>query len=392
MTVGRVIQTENRKDMVTSYDQEWSALRQALRAIPPDPQTLDPIRWRSLLKCHRLEAWFFTQIAKKHWNPEAPLYQTLKADFEKHQQRILLLLAERVMITKAFEQLDIRCLHFKGSVLSQYIYGNPAVRTSVDIDMLISPDQFRAANQCLLAKGYVRSAPSEQVIEEDLERYQWVKKDAIYWHPEKKITLELHWRLTTSPYWINDPFENLWNERTPVVFQGCVLNALNSEFHFLYLCLHAARSWYTRLQWLVDLSAFTQQVALDEARLMALAKQYQLQNVSEISIALLHLFQMPVRITFPVSRRNFKFAQAIFRHLNQFPEQNRERGEWLPLRVRLMFVLRIHPPKTVFQSLHLAFMTYTSNRSRNKRWSFKHPILNYGVLVWYLLTFRKPLK
>ncbi len=84
---------------------------------------------------------------------------------------------------------EIRSTPLKGPLLGEAIYGDPGRRLSSDIDLLVSPEQLRAAVEVVRGLGY--GAPTDHVYDRGLPLLHFVLV-----HERGELPpVELHWRM-----------------------------------------------------------------------------------------------------------------------------------------------------------------------------------------------------
>ena len=66
--------------------------------------------------------------------------------------------------------------------------------------------------------------------------------------------LELHWRLSTNPFYIDVPFERLLAGSVQVEIGALSFRTLGREDELLYLMCHGARHYWKKLVWLCDVA------------------------------------------------------------------------------------------------------------------------------------------
>ena len=85
-----------------------------------------------------------------------------------------------------------------------------------------------------------------------LNDWKWREHHLSYFHPEKGIQLEIHWRLHPPPS--KEPsFEELWKRKRKSELTTYPVYFLGQEDLFLYLITHGARHGWFRLRWLIDI-------------------------------------------------------------------------------------------------------------------------------------------
>jgi hypothetical protein len=178
--------------------------------------------------------------------------------------------AELVRITEKVRRAGMEVVALKGVSLSMLAYGNVALRSPGDIDLLASPQQVFEIERLLIELGYIRCEPRAELTPRRLKYYLKYFKHFAYFSPAKGIPLELHWRL-----FHNEPLteSNLkpWATVTLPLGSGVVSTLSKSEL-FLYLCVHGAIHGWPILKWLADIGALLgnmNQEALRDVSLLA---------------------------------------------------------------------------------------------------------------------------
>ncbi len=174
--------------------------------------------------------------------------------------------AEMGRLARAFGAAGVRVLALKGVVLSQQLYGSPAVRPAGDMDLLVDPRQLWEADAVLRGQGYRRDGP-EATPRHRAATARWAK-DLSYRGAGGHV--ELHQRLSDNPRLLPCPMDRLWAERETVILGGIPVHTLPRRFLPLYLCTHGAGHFWERLCWLADMAALlarpaAQSAALDDA-------------------------------------------------------------------------------------------------------------------------------
>ncbi len=146
-----------------------------------------------------------------------------------------------------FEKESILAVPFKGPVLSQILYDDPAVRSYGDLDILISIDDVLCASRLLAEQGFI---PEIELAEAALAVYMRTEDNIIFYHPESHIIVELHWEL--SGQYLRFPLGLDCFRKNLQVIQivDWEVNSLSVEDILLYLCIHGSKHVWSRLEWL----------------------------------------------------------------------------------------------------------------------------------------------
>jgi hypothetical protein len=198
------------------------------------------------------------------WSRSQP---AIAARYAANLRRNLWFAAELLRITKYFADNNLRAIPYKGPVLAQSAYGDLALRSFSDLDLLISPADFPRAKQVLAEIGYQPSKPLTPAVER-----LWLRTgyERSFDGAAGKNLLELQWRLLPYFYAV-DPgparleFDDLWSRSHRIAIgDGEVSNAmsvdpsnlpcLSPEDSLLALTLHAAKHLWTRLIWVADIA------------------------------------------------------------------------------------------------------------------------------------------
>ncbi|MBY7736787.1 nucleotidyltransferase family protein [Paenibacillus polymyxa] len=258
-------------------DQEFTLLLSLLRKdvnLWQDTTTafqLQEMDWSRLLRLtehHRVVPTVYLQLKTlNHPFIPAELLRNLQAQYHRNTLRMLHLQAEAERLTRLLTAHGIRVLMLKGPALAQQLYGDVSLRTSKDIDLLIAPDDMDEAEHWMKEAGYASKSGEVRV----LGSWKWKDHHASFLQPQKRVEVELHWRL--HPDGGREPsFDELWDCRqmgkAPAVRASQMAPAtsadsrnvttscmytLGSEHQFLYLSAHGARHGWFRLRWLVDI-------------------------------------------------------------------------------------------------------------------------------------------
>ncbi|UZD45482.1 nucleotidyltransferase domain-containing protein [Peribacillus frigoritolerans] len=209
------------------------------------------IDWEIFLRLawhHRVYPLIYSKLKKEDNNRIPPhVIQTLYKDFKKNTFQMLLLSGEMEQVSKLFTENQIPLLYLKGPVIAADIYGDISLRTSKDLDMLISMTDLRRTEELLLSIGY-----EKEEVPNVLNDWKWRNHHVVYFHPKKNIQLEIHWRL--QPFPLKEPkFNELWERKRVSTLTSYPVYFLGKEDLLLYLISHGARHGWFRLRWLLDI-------------------------------------------------------------------------------------------------------------------------------------------
>lgn len=185
---------------------------------------------------------------------------------EDQKVRALGLTGEAIRVLDRLETAGIDAMLLKGPVLSQALYGDPTMRQSIDLDLLVDWADFRRSISLLQDSGYVLHGSEPPWNDWRIEPWRRMAKDVTLVNPAKRIALELHHRLKSPAELL--PGLGIEQATQRISFFGKSLAAFPPEYLFAYLCAHAATSMWDRLKWLADLRALLSERSLEEIEAM----------------------------------------------------------------------------------------------------------------------------
>lgn len=216
------------------------------------PKGLDWVKFEELAGHHRLHPLVAEGIKKLP--PEVVEKQTVLKKIYHSKNRYAHFCMRQMQhlacIARAFEQAGIPMLSFKGPILAMELYGNPALRYSRDLDLLVAEADFTEACRQLELLGY-KEIPS-LMNKTPLRRKRTEKKgeELHRVYQKQDIVVELHWRLS---FRVKESFDALWeNHRTKILFDQQVHYSGYYD-NIEYLISHAAGHAFNRLRWLLDI-------------------------------------------------------------------------------------------------------------------------------------------
>ena len=176
----------------------------------------------------------------------------LKRTRERTVHRGLAQVAALKRATGLLAAADIPCLVLKGLPLGQRLYGHPLARSAQDIDLLVSPRTFQAAERVLLENGWRRVKPSFPETPARNRWYDRFRHEHVLAGPGG--SLDLHRRLSHNPFYIDVPFESLLAGSIQVEIGALSFRTLGQEDDLVYLMCHGARHYWKKLVWLCDVA------------------------------------------------------------------------------------------------------------------------------------------
>jgi len=237
-----------------------------------DFKGFEPADWDAFLdlaRSHGLSPLVYHNMGKtKLWdksNCPKEIRESLKMDFIYNFRRTELQRRELINITKALAAASIPVIPYKGCFLSQLIYGDPYLRMSSDIDIIIPRKDTKKAWKIMTEKmEYKGVIPSNGFVDVNkTNEYHFVVKKHPTANNQPLHLLEVHWELVRSYNPIKIPIKKVWESVTPIPLWGITLYQPSRPIHFLMLAIHAIDDNWP-LKNLIDLAVFHSSLSLCE--------------------------------------------------------------------------------------------------------------------------------
>jgi hypothetical protein len=252
----------------------------------------------SLVQRHDIAGQFCMVMGKLGW-PNVPqeTSERLKNDRTAQAARTLGQVAELARVGANFTEAGVALIPLKGVTLSQQLYGNPCIRNSCDLDILVKSEDVSRCDKLLTRLGYRHALGIHTMNERQQRHIIETTYHHEYVNDARGICIELHWR---SNRWTKEQVTALWTSSEPFPWLNCGLRRLSPEMTLLFLMDHGARHCWTSLKWLSDVAMLVDK--LSEEGWNSLLRQalfFDLQRVVAQTATLLQWFyaiNVPQRI------------------------------------------------------------------------------------------------
>ncbi|WNF35282.1 nucleotidyltransferase family protein [Bacillaceae bacterium IKA-2] len=206
-----------------------------------------------LAKFHRLYPFLYPKLKDVEFIPSF-VVQELSEEYQKNTFQMLYLCAKMEHVSKLFIESEIPVIFLKGPALAKDLYGDISLRTSSDLDVLVQVNRVEEVENLLLLHGFEKKDNIRTVLGD----WKWRYYHNVFFHPQKNIKLEIHWRLNPGPG--KEPsFHELWDRKRQSFLISCPVYMLGREDLFLFLVSHGARHGWFRLRWLMDIHQMMKQ-------------------------------------------------------------------------------------------------------------------------------------
>ncbi|MGM0889323.1 MAG: nucleotidyltransferase domain-containing protein [Bacillota bacterium] len=235
-----------------------------------------------LVRHHRVYPLIYSKLKNINEKLVPPnIIRILSQEYKKNTFQMLHLSGEMGQVSKLFIESKIRLLFVKGPVIADDIYGDISLRTSKDLDILISKSDLKRADELLLDLGYER-----EEIPGLFDVWKWWNHHISYIHPQKRIQIEIHWRLHPPP--MKEPsFNELWERRRESSLTSYPVYFFGKEDLFLYLVFHGVRHGWFRLRWLADIDQIIRNKNISEESNLLL-KEFQHKHLGKQAYPLIN--------------------------------------------------------------------------------------------------------
>ena len=258
-----------------SFQSEWPLL---LECASPEPdlrriaELIRPADWARLLALAE-DHGVTGHLAARLRELDASFIpaETLQAlrDRQRAQTFVSLrMTAELFHLLDRFASEAIGALVVKGPVLAVQAYGDPAMRSYGDLDLLVRQRDIRRVTELMIAAGY-QAAVSLASIDSGKIPGQY-----LFSKPDAKLLVELHNDFTLRYFPRRLPLEEFFERQIRVRLDAHDAPALCVEDELVLICIHGAKHFWERLIWIADVAALVnRQTAIDWPRVAESAKE-----------------------------------------------------------------------------------------------------------------------
>ena len=166
-------------------------------------------------------------------NVPAAVLLNLRGTYLANAARNMKIYHELGQVLTAFQKENIPVILLKGAHLAELVYGNIALRTIGDLDLLVRKDDLARAAAKLLELGY--SWDDCQGIEAASATMHHLPR---FFRPAA-AAIEIHWTIVVLPLGLNIEGDGLWNRSRSAMVAGVRTLVLSPEDLLLHLCMHA---------------------------------------------------------------------------------------------------------------------------------------------------------
>ena len=177
-----------------------------------------------------------------------PILAGLRESYRQNSLNNLALTGELRRVVDLCCRQEIRLLPFKGPTLAVLAYGDLSLRSFVDLDLLVRPEDFERAFALLCSAD---CCPC-YALSKDERRYHVATRKEIPLRGRHSALIELHIQPTDDAYRLPLGFDELWSRRQSVIMAGQDFWTFGMEDLCLLLAVHGSAHWWGCLKWICD--------------------------------------------------------------------------------------------------------------------------------------------
>lgn len=276
------------------FDPEFELVLQCARTSPDEAASRrirelasGDLDWESvfdLARRHRVSALLQRSLHRAGAAIAESVHSALSAMNRENSMTGLWQTRELLHVVRLLEENGLSCMPFKGPLLGSLLYGDPALRPSLDLDFLIQKEDFTKVRQVLEADGYrpYRTMTARQ------EKKFWATQMGFEMINDKRsAVVELHWAFLNRVHGYHLDPAVVWRRSVTVKLAGMPIRSFSNEDLLQYLCAHGAKSLWGRLSWICDVAELLRRhPAMDWDYLLAQAQDLSAERILFLGLQL----------------------------------------------------------------------------------------------------------
>jgi hypothetical protein len=163
--------------------------------------------------------------------------------------------AELLRVLEGLKARGISAIPFKGAVLESWAYGEPSLRESGDLDIVIRRRNLREALAFLLAHDYRPHARElhEAILDMDHDHFgRYLRLD----HTDGLVSIDLQTSLEAPHFSFSLDVDELWDRAISRRFADQTVLSFSAEDLLILLCVHGTKDVWLKLKWICDVAEF----------------------------------------------------------------------------------------------------------------------------------------
>ena len=222
----------------------------------------------------------------------------LKKELFNNRHSNLYLLRELLRVLKLFRAEGIKVLSFKGPILGEIVYGDLGLRQAGDLDLLIAKNDFSPACELLRSAGYLMEP---QLTAAQQSSHLSFHCEIQFAHHDQFSVVDLHWGITPKTFPLAISADQLLSRSKTITLASHAIETFANEDLVLYLCIHGAKHYWRRLEWVAAITELLRAAAdLNWSLIVRRAKEARSERILCLALMLTEtLFgvEMPEEVT-----------------------------------------------------------------------------------------------
>jgi hypothetical protein len=215
--------------------------------------------WRNFARTcdyHQVASFIYCRIRSLPGTIVPPgLLEHLRVRFLEVSGRNYHLAQKLVDLTTLLEQHQIPVLAYKGPTLAMAAYGDLALRSYQDLDLVIQPEHLLKAADLMTRCGFEIAPESWNPCQPENLRYVEHFHEIMLRAPDRSFFVDLHWQLAPDQARaFRLDVGSVWGRAEKTELLQTRVSTLSREDLFLALCCHGAVHRWARLKWLLDIA------------------------------------------------------------------------------------------------------------------------------------------
>ena len=211
----------------------------------------------------------------------ATFRETLSSRVRAQQLFTLSMTAELFRILPSFSDARLNVALIKGPALSLLAYGEPALRSYSDLDLLVPDRDILKAVTCMRHLGFQSQTPEAILLSGK------IPGEYVFRKPGTPVIVELHSERSFRYYPRGMPIDQLFARSETAQLDGRPVPVLCLLDELLLTCIHGAKDFWARLMWVSDVAALlNRHPELDWVRCRQAAAQAGAERMLRVAVQL----------------------------------------------------------------------------------------------------------
>ena len=211
--------------------------------------------------------------------------ETMQDILRKASGTSLLLSSEFLRVQKIFDSDELPLIPYKGPALAWLAYQNVTRRRFVDLDFFIEQQNIPHATALLKSAGFRADfGPREEAA----GRTGIVPGQYGFYRDATRTAVELHTERTLRYFPIPLDFDKLKQRLLTVEIAGSRVRTFSIEDTLILLCVHGAKHFWERLDWVVDVAELVRAQPVDWPLTLRIAKKLRSRRLLLLGLHLSH--------------------------------------------------------------------------------------------------------